>query len=245
MATRSMVATASTGYLPTADLGRQHHRVGAFEHGGGDVGDLGPGRRRRVDHRFQHLRGDHHRLAGIARRAGDLLLQAGDLLHRHLHAEIAARHHDGVGEIDDLLEMIERRRLLDLGHHRGAAARELARLGDVLGALHEGQRDPGDAERQGELDVGAVLLGHGAERQHGVGQADALAAAEHAARHHLGIDADVACLDDAQLELAVVEQQRVAGLHGLEDFGMRQVHAAQAADRFAADEAQHVAFGRA
>ena len=109
-------------------------------------------------------------------------------------------------------------------------------------ALHEGEGDPGDAERHGEIDVGAVFLGQGAERQHGIRQADALAAAEHAAGLHLGVDADVARLDDAELELAVVEQHGVARLDGLEDLGMRQVHAAQAAHRFAPDEAHHVAF---
>src|SRR4029079_18987396 len=95
---------------------------------------------------------------------------------------------------------------------------------DVLATLHEGQRDPGDAERHGEVDIGAIFFGHGAERQHGVGQADALAAPEHAAGHHFGVDPDVTRLDDAQLELAVVEQHGMAGLHGLEDFGMRQGH---------------------
>ena len=64
---------------------------------------------------------------------------------RHLDAEIAARHHDSVGEVDDRLEVIESRRLLDLGHDRRAAARELAGLGDVLGPLHEGERDPSNA----------------------------------------------------------------------------------------------------
>ena len=146
-------------------------------------------------------------------------------------------------EFDDLLEVIERRWLLDLGQDGRAAASQLARLGDVLATLHEGQGDPGDAERHGEVDIGAIFFGHGAERKHGVWQADALAAAEHAAGHHLGVDPDVARLDDAQLELAVVEQHGMAGLHGLEDLGMRQVHAPQAAHRLAPDEAHHVAFG--
>ena len=35
------------------------------------------------------------------------------------------------------------------------------------------------------------------------------------------------------------------GLHGLEDFRMRQMHAAKTADRFAADEAHDVALGEA
>ena len=45
---------------------------------------------------------------------------------------------------------------------------------------------------------------------------------------HLGVDADVARLDHAEPELAVVEEHGVAGLDGLEDLGMRQMHAAQA-----------------
>jgi hypothetical protein len=183
-----------------------------------------------------------HRLAGVARGAGNLLLQARNFLDRHFHAEIAAPDHDGVGKVDDVIEMLQRRRLLDLGHDRGAAAGELARLGDVLRTLDEGERDPADAERHGVVNVGAVLLGHGAEGKHGVGKADALAAAEQPRGHDLGVDADVARLDDAQPELAVVEQERMAGLHGREDLRMRQVHAAETADRFAADEAQHVAF---
>ena len=61
---------------------------------------------------------------------------------------------------------------------------------------------------------------------------------------YLGVDPDIARLDDAQPELAVVEQERVARLDRGEDLGMRQVYAAEPADRLAADEAQHVAFGQ-
>src|ERR1700674_2799660 len=46
---------------------------------------------------------------------------------RHLDAEIAARHHQGIGQIQDLGQPGDRLRLLDLGHHHGAAARDLLR----------------------------------------------------------------------------------------------------------------------
>ena len=105
---------------------RQHDRVGAFIDGGGDVGDLGAGRHRRLDHRFQHLGCDHHRFAGAPRQPRHLLLQARHPLQRQLDAEIAARHHQGVGGLEDFGKPVDRLRLFDLGHHRGAAADQLS-----------------------------------------------------------------------------------------------------------------------
>ena len=64
---RFMVVTASTGYLPAARLRRKHHRIGAVVDRGGDVGDFGAGRNRAIDHRFEHLRRHHDRLAVAAR----------------------------------------------------------------------------------------------------------------------------------------------------------------------------------
>ena len=46
------------------------------------------------------------------------LLDARHLFERHLDAEIAARHHQRVGEVEDLVEPVHRLRLLDLGHHQ-------------------------------------------------------------------------------------------------------------------------------
>ena len=84
----------------------------------------------------------------------------GHLLGRHLDAEIAARHHERVGEVDDLLEPLDRGRLLQLGHDRPARRRG-AHLVHVLRPLHEGERDPVGPELEGEGEVGAVLVGQG------------------------------------------------------------------------------------
>ena len=167
--------------LPGRGFRRQHHGVGAFEDRGRDVGHLGARRHRIGDHRFQHLRRDHHRLAGAARGARDLLLDAGHFLERHLDAEIAARDHQRVGEVHDLGEARHRLRLLDLGHHGRAAARDLLGLRDVLRPLDERQRDPVDAGIEAGFEVGAVLLGQRREADRGVGQAHALARRELAA----------------------------------------------------------------
>ena len=52
---------------------------------------------------------------------------------------------------------------------------DLAHLGHVLGALHEGQRDPVDAGIERGLEVGAVLLASSPRPGSRVGQAHALA----------------------------------------------------------------------
>ena len=59
----------------------------------------------------------------------DALLQRRHLLRRQLDAEIAARDHHAVAQLDDLLEPLDRRRLLDLGEQRRLAADQPARLG--------------------------------------------------------------------------------------------------------------------
>ena len=77
----------------------------------------------------------------------DALLQRRHGLGRHLDAEIAARHHDAVALLDDLVEMVDGGGLLELGHDGGAAGHQLLQLGDVVGVLHEGsatQSTPSD-----------------------------------------------------------------------------------------------------
>src|ERR1043166_1925301 len=93
-----------------------------------------------------------------------------------------------------------------------AAARDLLRLRDVLRPLDEGERDPVDAGIEASFEVGAVLVGQRRERDGRVGQAHALARRELAADLDARDRALGRCLDRGQPHLAVVEQQRVAGL---------------------------------
>ena len=149
----------------------------------------------------------------------------GHALERHLDPEIAARHHQGVGQVEDLVQPGHRLRLLDLGHHHGAPAGDLLGLGDILRPLDERQRHPVDAGVERGLEIGAVLRGQRRERDHGVGQADALAVRQLAA--DLDPRDDVGGIDRGrhQPHLAVVEQQGMARHGGGEDFRMRQLGA--------------------
>jgi len=150
----------------------------------------------------------------------DLLLQAGNALHRHFHTQVAARHHQPVGVRDDAVEIVDSGRLFDFGHQRSGLTHELTRQLDVLAPLHEGQRDPIDPQAQGVIEIGLVLLGKRPDRQHGIGQTDALAAGKNAADDDGGRDRRGAFVDHAHADLAIIEQQRVTRLDRLEDLRM-------------------------
>ena len=59
--------------------------------------------------------------------------------------------------------------------HRGPAGDQLARVGEVLGPLDEGEGHPVEAELEAEVEVGPVLVGQGRDRQDGIGDIDPLA----------------------------------------------------------------------
>ncbi len=223
------MATASTGKAPDAEFGRQHHRVAALEDGGCHVRHLGAGRHRRGDHRFEHLGGDDHRLAGAAAGTGDLLLDAGHALERHLDTKVAAGNHEGVAVLDDRRQAFDRLRLLDLGEDAGAAAGELAHFGEIFGALDEGQRHPVDAGVERRFQVGTVLRRQCAEGDGGIGDADALAVGEVVADLDRGHHARLGRLGDAQAHAAVVEQQPMAHFQRGKHFRMGQLDARRVA----------------
>src|SRR5436309_2066863 len=135
MSSWSCASSATTQCTPhTNDNFRPVARFGVIATTGG----FGRSRATRIavdPELVQQMRGDHARLAGAARQPRHLLLQAGHPLQRQFDAKVAARHHQGVGGFENFGEPIDRLRLFDLRHHRGAAADQLLGLIDVLGAL--------------------------------------------------------------------------------------------------------------
>jgi len=174
---------------------------------------------------------DHHRLAQRPRRADDAFLGQRHFLGRQLHAEVAARHHHRVGQAQDGVEVVQRLRLLQLGHDPGAATGDVARLLDILRALHERQADVVGAVLQRERQILAVLLGQRRDRQHHVRHVDPLAVRQRAADGDFGFQMVLAHMRHPQPQLAVVEQQRSADRGGGDDLRMRQVHPAHVARR--------------
>ena len=141
-----------TACFADAGLAGEHQRVGAVEDGVRGVGGLGAGRAGVLDHRLEHLGGDDD---GLGAAPGDLagaLLDERHLLERHLDAEVAAGDHDAVEGADDLVEVLDRLRLLDLrddGEPAALLVHDLVDPADVVGGAHEGQRDHVDARCAG------------------------------------------------------------------------------------------------
>ena len=161
---------------PDRGLGRQHQRVGAVEHGVGDVADLGPGRRRGGHHRLQHLRGRDHRDAELDALPHDRLLQVRHVLERAVDAEVAPGDHDRVRHGEDLGEVPERRARLDLGDELGAIADDLADRRHVGRRADERHGDELDSGRRHRLGEHQVLLGRRREPRPLRGQVDTGAA---------------------------------------------------------------------
>jgi hypothetical protein len=133
-----------------------------------------------------------------------------------LHREVAAGDHDPVGGLEDLLEVADRLVALDLRDHQRLAAGgsdQLARHVHVRGVLRERHRDEIGLEADRGLDVVHVLGGQRGRRQAAALAVDALAVGQHPAERHRALDRPVGHALDPHDHPAVVEQQRVAGLH--------------------------------
>ena len=100
---------------------------------------------------------------------------------------------------------------------------DLAHFRQVFRALHEGQRDPVDiVGRQHGVEIGAVLFRQRADAEQRVGQADALPVGNLGAGNDRLTMLLPSHFSASQMQLAVVDQQAMAGLDGFEDFRMRQ-----------------------
>ena len=146
-------------------------------------------RRTRVAyHRVQHLGCRDHRLRRAVRRADDLLLDVRHLVSRHLHAQVATRHHHAVGRFDDVLEVLHRLGAFDLRDQAHALAavlvEETPQLAHALGVAHERGRYEVDILIDAEDEVGPILVGHHGQRHAGAGDVDGLALAQQPAVAH-------------------------------------------------------------
>ena len=111
-------------------------------------------------HRFEHLRGHHHRSGVAHAESHDLLQEVRDLFDRHTHPEVAARDHDGVGDRDDLVEILHALAGLDLGHqHDVVTPQRRANRDHVESRSHEGDREDLEGLGVERFQALAVVVG--------------------------------------------------------------------------------------
>ena len=197
------------GEVAHSGLVAQHHSIDALVDGAGHIAHLGPRRTRIAHHRIEHLRGDDHGALGGDALLDDAPLRVGNHLGRQLHAQVAARHHDAVRRLDDLVDAVEALLIFDLRDDLdGASVRieDLLHGRDIAGATHERVGDEVDVVRHGPLDEPAVLLGDRRQVDRHARNVDALARTQRAAGRELAKQLLGALLHDAELQFAVGDE---------------------------------------
>ena len=95
--------------------------------------------------------------SGPACGADNLLLTAGYVFKREFHPQITTRHHQRIRQLDNGVEPVDSRGLLQLGEDTGTAGHNLSRLRHILRPLHKGQGNPVNLEGQGVIEVRPVF----------------------------------------------------------------------------------------
>jgi hypothetical protein len=147
-----------------------------------------------------------------------VLLQGGNFFGGDFDAEVSAGDHDGVGDLEDAVEVFDGLGLFELGDDPGVGfegGETVFDVADVGGGADEGDGYGVDALADGEDEVFLVLFGERRDVDGDAGEVDAFVFAEGAA---VDDDAgDVAAFDglDAELDEAVGEEDAGAGFEVL------------------------------
>ena len=109
---------------------------------------------------------------------------AGTCLRRHLDAQVAASHHDGVRDCEDGVQVLDGLGFFQLGDDPGFAAQgrdAVAHQSDILRGAHKGDGDGVHAVFEGEFKVLGVFFRERRNAHRNAGQVDALVLAQQAA----------------------------------------------------------------
>src|SRR5699024_7765288 len=196
-----------------ARLPRQHHRVGAVEHGVRAVRCFRPGGSRAGDHRFQHLGGDDDGFGVLLAQFHGALLHEGNLFEGKFHPEVPAGDHDTVEGFDDLLEVVDRLGLFHLRDHGDVDVFFVHDLRDVLvitGRAYEGQRDVIRAHLQPPEQVVGVLLAQGGYVDGDAGEVEALVVRYGHGNDDFRLHVGVGDVEDLDRHPPVVDENDVA-----------------------------------
>ena len=199
----------------------EHDRVAAVENGVGDVGGLRARGTGIVDHAFQHLGGGDDRFADEIAGPDDAFLDQRHLLRIHLHAQVAARHHDRVHLAQNGLKIVQSLRFLDFRHDgHPPAAHQRAQFAHIGGLPDKGLADIVHAVFEAEGEILAILFRNRRRGNHGARQVDPLVVAQRSAHHYPAADFVARNVKDGQLHVSIIQQDPLAGAHILGQTGI-------------------------
>ena len=93
-------------------------------------------------------------------------LYAGDEFLRHLDPQVATRHHDTVGHVENLVDVVHTLLVLDFSNDTDVASgvvEQTAHFEHVLAAAHKRMSDKSDVSVNGKADIRLVPFRQGGE----------------------------------------------------------------------------------
>ena len=215
-------------------LAGQHHRVRTVVYGVGNVGNFRPGRTWIADHGIQHLGCRDDRLIIVITFLDHHLLQIGHFLRRDLYAQVPAGHHDSVRAADDLIDVLNPFRILDLSDNwniwRAALPKECLDLQDALCIADKGSRDKVNLLLYAEADILSVLIGNGRQAHRYIRHIDAFALSEFSSIDYGTDDLLGFLFLYFQANQAIIHKNRASNLHVLNQTRVSNRHFALVAN---------------
>ncbi len=166
-----------------------------------------------MHHGIEHLGGSDDDLAPHFGQMDDVLLVDGHFLQRNFDTQVSAGHHDAVGDVEDLVDIVDALGALDLGddlHSALMGIEDLPDQADIIGRPGEGSCDIFIAHLAAEFDVGPVLLADKGHGQVGIGDIDALVVGDGASVDDGAVDLRIGNAVDSQFDQAVIDQDHAA-----------------------------------
>ena len=150
-------------------------------------------------------------------------LRAGDAFLRHLDAQVAACHHDAVGHLEYLVDVVHALLVFYLGDDFNVAAVCVQYFLDVehiLLVAHKGVGNEVNVLLDAKKDVVAVFLGQRRQVDAHARHVDAFSAAQGGLVLHFAQQAVVRLLHHQHLEVAVVDKHAVTQIQVVHEVGI-------------------------
>ena len=212
---------------------RTHDCVRAVQHRIGHIADFGTRGHGVFNHAFHHLRGGDAETAHFAGTAYHAFLQRGHGGIAHFHRQIAARHHNAVGCLNNVIQILNGFNAFYFRHQARpdfltyfVTFRRHGIPGDfhVFRIFHKTHGQIIAADADGRFQIAEIFFGERAGRQSAALFIDAFVAFEHVAVVGHGVDFAAFHFLYGDGEQAVVQQQHVAGADIVRQFAVIQPH---------------------